>query len=191
MVRVDRSCEAPNPLPRFLPPTLVHRLRALIGRPRELTIYCDGSSHDVANRPGGWAFVVVEDDEILLEQSGASPATSNTTMELQAALAALNAVLERGWHRDAALTLVSDSRGTLDMASGVAPLPVHDHAIASELRTACARAGATTRWVRGHSGDRWNEYVDSLAAAAKQTLVPKRVQKKAARRKQARSLKPT
>lgn len=108
---------------------------------------------------------------------------------MQAALAGLQAVITRGWHLGASVGLVSDSRGTLEIASGEAPLPAHDTALASALRDAFIAAGATTRWVRGHSGNRWNEHVDALASAAKQTLVPSRVKKKAERRKKRSKLR--
>lgn len=148
-----------------------------------MSIYCDGSSHDVPDRPGGWAFVVVRGDAVLLQDSGAQPSASNNTMELTAALKGLNAVIERSWHVDTVVELVSDSRGALDIANGTAALPAHDTELANNLREACATARARTRWVRGHCGDRWNEYVDALAGAAKQTLVPARAKKKAERRR--------
>ena len=147
-----------------------------------MSIYCDGSSHEDARRPGGWAFLIVRRGEVLLEGTGAHPSASNNTMELQAALCGLTAVLTRGWHAGAEVELVSDSRVTLEIASGAAQLPAHDRELASSVRDAATQACASTRWVRGHSGDRWNERVDALASAAKLTLVPLRVKKKAERR---------
>lgn len=146
-----------------------------------ISIYSDGSSHGEAGRSGGWAFAVVQDGTCLLEGSGADAATTNNVMELQAALAGLMAVIARGWHLDTTVELVSDSRLALDVARG-AHLPTVDFALAQTLRAACEQAGARTRWVRGHSGDVWNDRVDVLAHDAKQTLVPDKVKKKAERR---------
>lgn len=151
-------------------------------RSRVLSIYSDGSSHGEAGRSGGWAFAVVQEGTCLLEGSGAAASTTNNVMELQAALAGLTAVIERGWHVDATVELVSDSRLTLDVARG-AHLPTVDLALAQTLRAASEQADARTRWVRGHSGDVWNDRVDLLAHEAMQTLVPDKVKKKAERRR--------
>jgi ribonuclease HI len=152
-----------------------------------LSIYCDGASHDRGGWPGGWAFAVVREGAAVLTSSGAFPSTTNNQMELHAALSGLRAVLERGWHVGRAVELVSDSRVTLDIAKG-SWVPRKPDAVAVALRAACVEAGASTRWVRGHSGDAWNERVDALAAEARQSLVPARVKKKQAARRATRSV---
>lgn len=152
-----------------------------------LSIYCDGASHDRSGWPGGWAFAVVRGGAAALTSSGAFPATTNNQMELYAALAGLRAVLERGWHQGQAVELVSDSRVTLAIASG-SWLPRKPDALAVALRAACVEAGASTRWVKGHSGDAWNEQVDARAAEARQSLVPARVKKKQAARRASRTV---
>jgi ribonuclease HI len=149
---------------------------------RKLSIYCDGSSHGRSGWPGGWAFVVVEGVQVLLSENGAHRSTTNNIMELQAALAGLNAILARRWHTDAEVELVSDSQFTLRIASGVY-LPGKNRDLALAVRKACVEVVAQVRWVEGHSGDVWNERVDALAHEAKQTLVPARVKKRAERKK--------
>src|SRR5687768_17476596 len=97
--------------------------------------------------PGGWAFVIVREEVCILTGSGADARTTNNLMELQGALAAMRAVLVRGWHRSGNVELVSDSRFTLEIASG-GYLPTKNLELANVLREACVEAGASTRWVR-------------------------------------------
>jgi ribonuclease HI len=144
-----------------------------------LSIFCDGSSHSRGGLPGGWAFLVVKDDQVVASSSGGAKSTTNNRMELRAALEGLREVISRGL--DDEVELVSDSRFTLEIASGVY-LPIKYLADARELRAAALEARAQTRWIRGHSGDRWNEAVDALAHEAKQKFVPARVKRKAERR---------
>ncbi len=144
-----------------------------------LSLYCDGSSHSRGGLPGGWAFIGVEDDVALFTGSGGTKSTTNNLMELRAALFALREAIARGIQGQ--IELVSDSRFTLDIANGT-ELPTKHRAEAQSLRQAALEAGARTRWVRGHSGDGWNEKVDAMAHEAKQAFVPARVKRKAERR---------
>jgi ribonuclease HI len=132
---------------------------------RGVSIYCDGAAHERAGLPGGWAFAVIRGEEKVLSRTGHAAATTNNVMEVTAALRGLRAVIERRWHRGP-VELVSDSRIALDIANG-SWLPKRPVERDFELRAACLRAKATTRWVRGHSGEKWNEHVDALAAAAR------------------------
>lgn len=174
-VDARRRRPLPNPLRRDLDPPVERSARVL-------SVFCDGSAHDRPHRPGGWAFVVVEGDNLLVEGKGAAPRTSSTQMELEAARAGLRAVALQGWHRDRAIELVSDSRTVLEVAGG-GELPTVDRALAEALREMALETGARLRWVRAHDGVRWNEHVDRLAAEAKQSLVPGRVRQKQERRR--------
>jgi ribonuclease HI len=147
-----------------------------------VSIYCDGSSHPERGRPGGWAYALIMEGEVKVTGTGAHPATTNNLMELQAALAGLREVLARGWHCDHLVELVSDSRFALEIASG-SSLPSKDMPLCLELAAACREAGAKTRWVKGHSGDVWNEVVDALAHEAKESLVPAKARRRALRRR--------
>lgn len=129
-----------------------------------LRIYSDGSGDAHPGLPGGWAFVIVRDGIALGWRSGGAKATTNNRMELRAALLGLREVVARGY--DGPVELVSDSRFTLDIAKG-AYLPKVDVGQAKALRAAAIAAAATTRWVRGHSGDPWNEQADAMALEAR------------------------
>jgi ribonuclease HI len=146
--------------------SLWHRVQGALRGPRRLELYCDGSAEERVGTRGGWAFLVVRSEEVLVSKSGRSSATTSLVMELQAALAALREVTARGWHVDHAVELISDSSIALDIAAGKF-LPKKHVELAHALRAASVEAGAHTRWVRAHSGHRWNEAVDALAAAAK------------------------
>jgi ribonuclease HI len=112
--------------------------------------------------------MVVRDDRVLLTRSGRAAVTTSLVMELQAALSALEAVISRGWHEGQQVELISDSSIALDIAAGKF-MPKRHVELATALRAAAVRAVATTRWVRAHSGHRWNEAVDYLAREAKRS----------------------
>jgi ribonuclease HI len=151
-----------------------------------LRIYCDGSADERSGRPGGWAFLIVREGKVLLSGSGGERSTTNNVMELQAALSGLEAVRERKWHDGERVELVSDSRVTLDAASG-AQLPRKHLELAHRVFQASADVSAQPRWIRGHSGDTWNEAVDALAHEARWALVPEKAKRRAARRSLAKA----
>ncbi len=133
-------------------------------------IFCDGSGGERVDRPGGWAFVVVKDEQVLAERSGGEAKTTALMMELVAALAALE-WLEKERPR-AHVLLVSDSRLTLEVVDGTRELKRERYVeLAERLRALAARLRVSTKWVRGHSGKRWNERADALAEEAKQAVV--------------------
>ncbi len=131
-----------------------------------LELYCDGSAGERVGRPGGWAFLAVAHDEVLLSQTGNSPRTTSLLMELEAALTGLQEIISRQWHHKHAITVVSDCSIILDIAAGRF-MPRKYVELAQSLYAAAAEAQAQTAWVRAHSGHRWNEAVDALAHQAK------------------------
>ena len=136
-----------------------------------LEVYTDGSAEERVGKPGGWAFVVVRSEEVLLTSNGGAPSTTSLVMELEAALAGLRAVVTRGWHLVNVIELISDSSIALDIAAGRF-MPRKHVALATSLRETARDARANTRWVRAHSGHRWNEVVDALAREAKRRVSP-------------------
>lgn len=136
-------------------------------RPR-LLIYADGSGDDRPGKPGGWAFAVVRGEELVAEGWGHAEVTSCLAMEFAAAREGLAAVRAAGWHEHAEVELVSDCSIALEVASGrFMPKPQRHRADAEALRAAFEGLGATTRWVRAHAGNAWNEAVDLLARLAR------------------------
>lgn len=143
-----------------------HRVAGALKGVRLLEVHCDGSGEARVGQPGGWAFVVVRDDQLLAEGSGGAKVTTSLVMELQAATHGLRAVVKRGWHQQHVVELISDSSIALDVAAGRFVPKTHVKE-ARALRALAVIADAKTRWVRGHSGVLWNERVDAAAAAAK------------------------
>ena len=141
--------------------------------PDSVTVYTDGACRGNPG-PGGWAWAVPGGPYA----SGADPATTNQRMEIAAALEAL-----RFWTAQpvSRIEVVSDSTYVVNCFkdrwwqgwqrrnwrnSANKPVanrdlwePLIELALASEARV-------TWRWVKGHSGDRWNDRVDELATLA-------------------------
>jgi ribonuclease HI len=142
-------------------------------------LWCDGSGEERVNRPGGWAFVALRGDEVLLSRSGGSGSTTSLLMELEAVRASLEAAHDAGWER---VCVVSDCRVALDVVTGAfLPRPASVRPLALDVRALAQRAAASTRWVRGHGGHSWNEHVDGLARVAKQAAAARARRRAAAR----------
>ena len=119
--------------------------------------------------PGGWAYVIEWPDGSIEERVGADPATTNNRMELTAVREGLAAVRRRiGDDPSWQIVIRTDSQGVinwltrqwkrnknLDLLGAIDPLI--DGRVAFQ-------------WVRGHSGDIWNDRVDALAVGACKAL---------------------
>jgi ribonuclease HI len=138
-----------------------------------LTVYTDGACRGNPG-PGGWAWAVPGGRFA----SGADPATTNQRMEIMAALEALRSLTTsgapdievvsdstyvvncfkdrwwQGWHRKNWKNSQNKPVANRDLWE-----PLIELALSSE-------ATVRWRWVKGHSGDRWNDRVDELATAA-------------------------
>ena len=133
-----------------------------------MVVYTDGACLGNPG-PGGWAWVVPDGPF----GSGCDGKTTNQRMELTAALEAVRAF-------DCPLLVVSDStyvvhcfrdgwwenwlrRGWLNKARK----PVANRDLWEPLIDAYrARDDVDFQWVKGHSGDRWNDEADRLAMEA-------------------------
>ena len=119
--------------------------------------------------PGGWAALIrVKDKE--WEISGGQADTTNNQMELQATIAALNA-LEPGHN----VTVATDSKyvqqGITEWIANwkinnwrtASKKPVKNKDLWLQLDEAQAKHKVEWQWVRGHNGHKENERVDQLA----------------------------
>ena len=134
-------------------------------------VFTDGSA--VPNPgPGGWGVVWVEDGEIQSEMHGHDPDTTNNRMELKALIEAFKMLPEV-----TAADVLTDSRLCVDTITKWAPGweqkgwkrksgPIKNLEMVQEL-LALYRSHPTCEliWIAAHSGNRWNEYADSLASA--------------------------
>jgi ribonuclease HI len=134
-------------------------------------VFTDGSCEGNPG-PGGWGFVWVENDQIVVEGCGGEPATTNNRMELTALIEAYRALPE-----EAEVTLYSDSqlcvktvnewargweaRGWRRKTGAIANLEL----VQTLWDLAKRHPRARLTWIRSHDGSRWNEYADSLATS--------------------------
>jgi ribonuclease HI len=150
--------------------TLAEVLAKYTGGP-DTGVFTDGSANPNPG-PGGWGMVWVENGEVVRQSRGHEPQTTNNRMELTALIAAYRALPE-----DARVTVHSDSRLCIDIITRWAPgwerkgwkrkgEPLKNLDLVKEL-LALYRAHPHCKlvWIAAHSGDRWNEYADSLATA--------------------------
>ncbi len=156
------------PIEELLTPDEV--LRRYTGGPKD-GVFSDGSC-DGNPGPGGWGFVWVENDEVVSEQSGTDPATTNNRMELRALIEAYKTLPE-----DARLIVHSDSQLCVktinEWAAGWEQRgwrrkkgPIANLELVQELwDLSNTHPGITLQWIRAHDGSRWNEYADALASA--------------------------
>ena len=124
--------------------------------------------------PGGWgALLIAKDGEAVLKErelKGGAPETTNNRMELQAAIAALEAL-----ERPSTITVVTDSAY---VKGGITAWlfawkkngwktstkkPVKNEDLWRALDAAAARHKVTWEWVKGHAGHPENERADQLA----------------------------
>jgi ribonuclease HI len=132
-----------------------------------IQIYSDGSSHSKGALPGGWAYVIVLDGDVFKAGNGGDPSTTNNVMELTGMLKGMeSAELLRDQYPDATMELVSDSQYALGIADGTY-YPSKNVELCTKVYNLAKCLNVTTKWVRGHSGDVFNERCDSLAKLAK------------------------
>lgn len=138
----------------------------------KIEVYTDGSA-TTKDKPGGYGWVIVVNGTFYMEGSGSIPSATNNDAELEAAVIGLSNVL-REWNEGrlgesnikslGMVNLVSDSQIILGWTSGKyrfkqeAKRKKYD-----QLQYLVERLRVNTRWVRGHSGDQWNERCDELA----------------------------
>lgn len=134
-------------------------------------VFTDGSA-DPNPGPGGWGAVYVRDDEIVAQDSGHEPNTTNNRMELTALIAGFDLI-----PAGEAVTVYSDSNYCVKMinewAAGWARNgwrrkagPVKNLELVQALyERAQARPEVRLQWIKAHDGSRWNEYADALSVA--------------------------
>lgn len=126
-----------------------------------IVIYSDGAYSSSRNR-GGWAFVVTKDDEKIHSDYGDVDNTTNNRMEIMSCLNALkwcklNDIRE--------VTIVSDSMYLVgSMSKNWKKKKNID--LWLEMDKVIEEISVIWTHVKGHNGDKWNEYCDTLATYA-------------------------
>ena len=140
-------------------------------------VYTDGSCLGNPG-PGGWAWVVPDGPYA----SGAEPHTTNQRMEITAVLEALRSLLgPDDPDGSSGLVVRSDSTYVVNCFRqrwydgwlrrgwrNSAGKPVANRDLWEPLLDLALEPASAVRfeWVKGHSGDRWNDVVDQLAVEA-------------------------
>jgi len=134
-----------------------------------MEIYTDGSCK-MSSRDGGWAMVVVDNDNLHFEEWGSDKLTTNNVMELTA--------LEKGLlyainHPETKITIFTDSqycsKGYNEWCKGwekkswktSTNKKVENIELWKQIHK-LRSSKIKVEWVRGHDGNKWNEYCDSL-----------------------------
>ncbi len=124
-----------------------------------MEIYTDGACIPNPGK-GGWGFVVVCKGSPIVERSGSEMDTTNNRMEFQAVIEALL------WlESDMPAEIYSDSQLVVNVLNGDWRGKKNTDLV-DEGRDLMARKAVELEWVRGHDGNKWNEYADSLAEGA-------------------------
>lgn len=141
-------------------------------KPR-VTIYTDGGA-DPNPGPGGWAYVLIHDATgAVQERAGFEPATTNNRMEMTAAILALEAL-----KRPCQVRFFTDSqylkRGITEWVEGwersgwkrgrSRSQEVENADLWRYLLALVRQHEIEWQWVRGHTGNRYNERADQLAS---------------------------
>jgi ribonuclease HI len=155
---------------------------------KKISVYSDGSSGGASKGCIGWGYIITDWEEILATGSGGASEGTNNVAELHGAIEGLRVVIERKLHEGNVVELVSDSTYVLGLASGTFDAQKNLD-LAAEIRKLTILTSARTRWVRGHSGEAFNEKCDELAKFARDRLEPERKQRRRSRRREERRRK--
>lgn len=135
-------------------------------------VFTDGASEGNPG-PGGWGAVHVVDGEVVDEAMGSEAHTTNNQMELTAMIAGLKML-----PTSADTDVYTDSKLIVDTLNEWAKKwkadgwrkkssgPIANLELVKEaLALSEERPSVRIQWIRAHSGNRWNEYADSLATS--------------------------
>lgn len=130
---------------------------------RKYVVYTDGSANNmIAPFYGACACVILDEksEDIIYESSKGYKETTNNRCEIMAFIEALKHI-----HPNSYVDFYTDSQYCKTVLNlGKARYPKNMDLI-FEFRDLCFsnRIKFKIHWVRGHSGNKWNEYVDKLA----------------------------
>lgn len=135
-------------------------------------VFTDGASEGNPG-PGGWGAVLVVDGQVVAEDYGSDAHTTNNRMELTAMIAGLGML-----PADTETDVYTDSQLVVNILTKWAagweakgwkkksPGPIANlELVQRAFQLAKEKPKARIRWIKAHSGYRWNEYADALATA--------------------------
>ena len=132
-----------------------------------LQIFCDGACSKNPG-PGGWAAVLIRDSQVIKSISGYEKNTTNNRMEL---IGAIEGITEGG-KISSEMLVVTDSIYVKDgitkwifawKKSNWKNGTVKNIDLWQKLSALTIKYKVKWEWVKGHSGDKYNDMVDYLA----------------------------
>lgn len=147
-----------------------------------IAIYTDGACSGNPG-PGGWGYVVVnqETNEEIIKESGGESYTTNNRMELTAVINALKKLqdfLKIGNIQEYTVSVHTDSQYVQNGISSwivkwkknnwrtSTKSPVKNKELWQELDAISLQLKPVWHWVKGHSGNKFNELCDKMAVFA-------------------------
>lgn len=142
----------------------------------KLVVYSDGGC-DPNPGIGGWGCIIIEKkNSHITKLSGGNPKTTNNAMEMKAGLEALRYIVNN-YGRGTPVTIYSDStylvKGMNEWIVGWKKRgwtrrgkPLKNASIWKELDYYNQMLITNWQWIKGHSGNIWNDGCDNLATEA-------------------------
>ena len=121
-----------------------------------ISIYTDGSCLKNPGN-GGWAFCILFDDGIEIHDYGSQKDTTNNRMELTAIIEALKIVPNKEKY-----VIFTDSMLCINCATGKWKRKMNLD-LWEEFEKVKDSKTIEFQWIKGHSGNKYNELVDKLA----------------------------
>lgn len=146
-----------------------------------IKVYTDGScrANGSANAVGGWAFAIVREDELIYAARGMVCSTTNNQMELEAVKRAIKWIRTGIDLKNEQVEIYTDSAYIQNCVSqkwyinwqkngwvNTKKEPVKNREYWEFLIPYFTDERFSFLKVKGHNGDKWNEYVDKLAQEA-------------------------
>ena len=143
---------------------------------QRVVVYTDGGCAPTNPGPGGWAAILIK-GEHQKELKGGEPLSTNNRMELMAAISALEAL-----KRPCIVDMHTDSQYVREGITKyinnwkrngwrtASKQPVKNQDLWQRLEAARAAHTVRWHWIKGHSGDQFNDRADELVREARDEL---------------------
>ena len=122
-----------------------------------IKIYTDGSCLKNPDGPGGYAFVIIDEDDVELHHSEGCISTTNNREEMKAVIESLKCIKQYSECR-----IYTDSKLVINCANGTWKRKANLD-LWKEYDNVSKNKTIHFEWVKGHNGDYYNEIVDNMA----------------------------